>query len=195
MPSDVPADPNRAVAQWIPAVDGPLPTSGGVLGGSTVNQGAPNVSTTNAWHVKSTDAAGTNQQAITAAGDAKVTLDGEVVEIAASTPLSVTFADPGFKFARINAISSGLTTVVAAVGGKIIRVIGYTFSCNVAVQVSFQDTAGTPLTGAQSFASTGGIVWPGGVDCPAFESAVGEGMQIGLSAVAEVQGHLTYVEI
>jgi hypothetical protein len=61
-------------------VGGALPTTGSGGGGGTVDQGAPAVPA-NAWPVKPTDAAGVNQQAITAAGDAKVTLDGEQPQV------------------------------------------------------------------------------------------------------------------
>lgn len=48
-------------------------TAGGGGGGGVSDQGAPNTPS-NAWPVKPTDAAGVNQQAITSAGDAKITL-------------------------------------------------------------------------------------------------------------------------
>src|SRR6266849_4392966 len=49
-------------------------------GGGPVDQGNPNTPA-NAWPVKPTDAAGVNQQAITVTGDAKITLDGEQVDV------------------------------------------------------------------------------------------------------------------
>jgi len=51
------------------------------------------VDSTGSLRTVSTDAAGTNQQAITAAGDAKITLDGETVAIAGTVPVSGPLTD------------------------------------------------------------------------------------------------------
>jgi len=51
------------------------------------------VDSTGSLRTVSTDAAGTNQQAITAAGDAKVTLDGEAVAISGTVPVSGPLTD------------------------------------------------------------------------------------------------------
>ena len=178
-----------SVANWIPALDGPLPIDG-VLGGSTVVQGAANADTTEAWHVKVTDAAGTNQQAVTAAGDAKVTLDGETITTTPDTT--------GVKFARINCTATGLTTIVAAVTAKKIRVLAYAFTASAAINVTVQDDSGTPvvLAGAFDISATGGICFVGSRDVPAFETTAGQALNFNLSAIGvNVRGHLTYVEI
>lgn len=175
-----------SVANWIPELDGPLPTSGGVMGGSTVNQGIAAVSPSDAWHVKPTDAAGVNQAAITAAGDQKVTLDGEVV--------GVTEDATAVKYARINCTAAGTTTVIAAVGGKKIRVLGYAFTTSLAMTVTIIDSVDT-LAGAFDLVGGGGIVYAGPQGAPALQGGVGNPIQFTLSATGNVRGHITYLEI
>ena len=97
-------------------------------------------------------------------------------------------------FASINATTSGVNTVVAAVAGKKIRVLNYVFTVAAAAVVIFQDTAGTPnvLVPGFDLSAGGGIVFRGTADSPAFETAVGEGLNISLSVVVNCRGHLAY---
>ena len=116
----------------------------------------------------------TNPLAVVAAGDV------------AGTPV---------KFAKISAGSSGATAVVAAVTDKKIRVLGYAFTVSSAVQINFQDTDSNTF-GTWDFAATGGMAYDGGPACPAFETAVGEGLDIFLSStIGNCGGHLTYIEV
>jgi hypothetical protein len=80
-------------------------TSSGGSGSS--DQGAPNTPA-NAWPVKPTDAAGVNQLAITSAGDAKITLDGEVVAV--TGPLT----DAQLRASAVPVTNSGTQTVIGS---------------------------------------------------------------------------------
>jgi hypothetical protein len=73
---------DQNTGEYADVVGGALKTtlSGTVTVTGSENQGDPNTPD-KAWPVKPTDAAGVNQQAITSAGDAKITLDGEVVPV------------------------------------------------------------------------------------------------------------------
>ena len=98
------------------------------------------------------------------------------------------------KFVKIDVASSGDNTIVSAVEGKKIRVLQYALVCSDAVTVQWKSSGGTALSGAMSFAANGGI------SCPfspvgLFETAIGEGLVLNLSAAVQVSGHLVYVEV
>lgn len=99
------------------------------------------------------------------------------------------------KFAVITASSSGATTVVAAVGGKRIRVLKWSLSSNGAVNVKWQShVTPTDITGLHyltQFASAGGAYCPVGH----FQTVSGEALDINLSGAVAVGGELTYVEV
>lgn len=94
--------------------------------------------------------------------------------------------------AVITASASGATQVVAAVAGRRIRVVGYTYRVNAAVNVKWQ-SGSTDLTG---------LLYNGGAgegDSPfaneqswLFQTAVGAALNINLSAAVAVGGHVQY---
>lgn len=101
-----------------------------------------------------------------------------------------------FKFVRVNATADGDNTVVAAVSGKKLRVIGYAISATAAGVATFQDTAGTPVVFASfPLAANGGVVYDGGPECPAFETASGAGIEINCATGQDITGHMTYLEL
>jgi hypothetical protein len=100
------------------------------------------------------------------------------------------------KHAKIDTATSGNTTIVAAVTGKYIVVIGYLIVADAAVDVKFQSgTGGTDLTGPLGVAANGGAVYAGGIDCPAFETAKSTLLNLNLNGAIQVSGHITYLEV
>jgi hypothetical protein len=97
------------------------------------------------------------------------------------------------KYAAISAASAGDNTAVAAVVGKKIRVLSYAMVADNAVTARFQSDT-TDLTGAMSFAASGGI---SATFSPVghFETAVGVALQLNLGSAVGVRGHLVYVEV
>ncbi len=99
------------------------------------------------------------------------------------------------KFAKIVASASGATEVVAAVGGKRIRVLRWSLSSNGDVNVKWQSHfTPTDLTGLHyltQFASAGGSYCPVGI----FQTVSGEALDINLSGSVAVGGELVYVEV
>lgn len=99
------------------------------------------------------------------------------------------------KFAKIAAAGSGNNTVVAAVAGKKIRVLGYKLSAVGTVNAKWQSAAGgTDLTGLNYMVANTQVVVPYN---PAgwFETIAGELLNLNLSAAIAVGGELVYVEI
>lgn len=99
------------------------------------------------------------------------------------------------KFAVITASTSGATTIVAAVGGKRIRVLRMSLMSNGTVNVKWQShVTPTDLTGLYYFVANTG--WVEGY-CPVgiFQTVSGEALDINLSGNVAVGGSLTYVEV
>lgn len=100
------------------------------------------------------------------------------------------------KYARINATADGDNTVIAAVPGKQIRVLGYVITATAAGVITFQDSAASPVVFAtHSLGINGGVSYAGGDDAPAFETAQGVGVEINNPAAVDTVGHLTYSEV
>lgn len=97
------------------------------------------------------------------------------------------------KFSKIDVASSGDNAIVAAVGGKKIRVLSYVFVCSGTVNVKWRNGT-TDLMGAASFVANTGIAMP---YCPVgyFETSVAAALNLNLSAAVQVSGHITYVEV
>jgi hypothetical protein len=99
------------------------------------------------------------------------------------------------KFAKIAASTNGDNTLVAAVVGKKIRVLGYNFIANGTVNAKFQSGAGgTDLTGLKYCVANMGIsvsFSPVGW----FETASNTLLNLNLSAGIAVGGELVYVEV
>lgn len=99
------------------------------------------------------------------------------------------------KFAVITASASGVTQVVAAVGGKKIRVLSWTLVCSGAVNVKWQSAVTpTDLTGLHYFAANGGAS-PAFDPFGHFQTLTGEALNINLSGATAVGGSLQYVEV
>lgn len=98
--------------------------------------------------------------------------------------------------AKIDISSSGANTVVAAVAGRRIKVLGYTLVAAGAVTVKWQSDT-TDLSGAMALAANGVVaVAPGGDSLdpvPVLATAAGEALKITLGGAVAVAGHLTYV--
>jgi hypothetical protein len=108
----------------------------------------------------------------------------------ANTPLIV--AHSTVLYAPINATTSGNTQVVGAVSGKRIRVIAFAVVANATVNIKFQSGT-TDITGSMRVVEGGGIAhaYDGGL----FQTAVGQPLNINLSANATVGGYVVYREI
>ena len=108
----------------------------------------------------------------------------------ANSPLIV--AHSTVLYAPINATNSGNTQVVGAVSGKRIRVIAFAVVANATVNIKFQSGT-TDITGSMRVVEGGGIAhaYDGGL----FQTAVGQALNINLSANATVGGYVVYREI
>lgn len=95
------------------------------------------------------------------------------------------------KYARVNATDDGDNTVVAAVTGKSIVVIGYAVNANAAGVVTFKDATATHA----SFELTdgGSVTYAGGTSCPAFRVTKGAALVVNNAAGVDCLGHLSYV--
>jgi hypothetical protein len=101
----------------------------------------------------------------------------------------------GPQFAPIAVSANGATTVVAAVAGKVIRVLAYHWVGASAVGVKWQSHAGpTDLTGVVNPAANGGEVLPFS-PIGWFQTLVGEALDINLSVGVVVGGSLVYVTL
>ena len=97
------------------------------------------------------------------------------------------------KHVRVAAESDGDNAVIAAVAGKKVRVLGFCLNVNAAGVITIQDTNATPVVAASfELADGGSVVYTGGVDCPAFETATGYGLEISNAAGVDTLGFITY---
>jgi hypothetical protein len=100
------------------------------------------------------------------------------------------------KFAAFSATADGDNTIVAAVGGKKIRVLGYLVIATGAGVVTLQDiTTGTDRAAIRSGGDGQGAVFVGSLECPAFDTATGEGLEVNNPAGVDSHGHVTYIEV
>lgn len=100
------------------------------------------------------------------------------------------------KYVRVNATADGDNTIVAAVAGKAIRVLGYVLVVSAAGEIALQDTAASPVVHASFvLAANGGVSYAGGLGAPALETASGTGLEINNPVGVDTKGHLTYVEV
>ncbi len=105
--------------------------------------------------------------------------------------LVVTTAGGGGK-APISVATPGATTIVAAVPGKIIRVISLYMVVGGAVNINWQShTTTSDSDGVQDFATNGGIVLPFN-PIGWFDTVAGEALDIVTSNGSQVGGNLTY---
>jgi hypothetical protein len=122
---------------------------------------------------------------------------GVAVEPAAVDDSLIYVAGTGLtvKYAVIDHATSGDNEIVAAVGGKSIRVLSCFLIAAAAVVGRFEsDAGGTALTGQMNLGANGGMVLPYN---PAgwFETAAGQSLCLELGADVSVDGALSYVEV
>ena len=97
------------------------------------------------------------------------------------------------KFAIFNT-SSGATIVVAAVGGKRIKVLSWGCSANGTTNIKWQSHTAGDISGLRymtQFKDTGG----GTSRTGRFQTAVGESLDINNSAAVAISGEVAYVEV
>lgn len=94
--------------------------------------------------------------------------------------------------AAISAATLGDNTVVAAITGKKIQVIGFGLVATAANTVKFKSGAGTDLTGGMALAANGGLSAPSDRNTVEFETAAGQALVLNLSAATQVSGWVTY---
>ena len=100
------------------------------------------------------------------------------------------------KTAFANATVSGNTLVVAAVSARKIRVLGYSLNNGggAVIRVNFQSQT-TPISSTKSLAAEGGGSNVYAYQGFCFETAVGEALNLNLSALGTVGADITYVEV
>ena len=99
------------------------------------------------------------------------------------------------QFAAISAAATPNNTVVAAVAGKKIRVLGFMLVGAGAVVAKFQSGAGgTDLTGAMTLAAGTSIGVPP-FSTGLFETAVATLLNLNLSGAIQVSGFLVYCTV
>lgn len=99
-------------------------------------------------------------------------------------------------YAPIAASSSGDNTIVDAMEGKKIRVLGYVLVGAGAVNVKFQSgAAGDDLTGVMPIAGAGGGIAATPSGLGQFETDKGELLNLNLSDAVAVTGHVTYQRV
>lgn len=120
------------------------------------------------------------------AGGAGGTFDGSALA-AALDAIAAGVAVPGM-YTALAVVSAGVTELVTAQPGKVIRVFGYSLSTAVAANVIFEGTSGADLWRVDLEAVAGktganlALPWPSFV----FSTTGGEGLQINTTGAATV---------
>jgi len=117
-----------------------------------------------------------------------VSFSGKVVDgrSAVKSFVKTAFGDPA---------SLGDNAFIAAVSGKKIRVLAYRLQAAGTVEVRFADTDSVDLSQAWEFQAREGVTVASQDYGFEFESAVGKGVQVNLSAAVEVHVSVQYVEV
>ncbi len=99
------------------------------------------------------------------------------------------------KYLAVDVNSSGDNTLIAAVSGKKILVIGCVLIAAGAVNIRFEDgTGGSPLTGVMNLTTNSGFTLPLGI--PGwFKTSTNTLLNLELSGAVAVAGTLVYAEI
>ena len=98
------------------------------------------------------------------------------------------------KYAAVAATADGDNTVVAAVTGKKLRVVGYVLTSTGAGLIAIKGGT-TTLATLRVGADGGGASYAGGFDAPAFETAAGTALVVNNPAGIDTYGHISYVEV
>ena len=128
---------------------------------------------------------------VSQSGSWSVGVSGQPISVTVTnSPLTVGYST--VQYAPINATSFGDTQIIPAVSGKRIRVIAYAVIANATVSIKFRSGT-TDITGSMRIVEGGGIAhaYDGGL----FQTAVGQALNINLSANATVGGYVVYREI
>lgn len=91
----------------------------------------------------------------------------------------------------VNGTSDGDNTVIAAVTGKKIRVLGYVLHTDAAGQITVKDSSTTHAIFDMDEPMVP-ISFAGGIFCPAFETGTGLALIINTQSSQDVSGHITY---
>jgi hypothetical protein len=96
------------------------------------------------------------------------------------------------RFLEVAATADGANVLVAAASGKKVKVVSYVLTCSAPGTLVIEDTDGTNL--AQFIvAANGGVSFAGNHDGPAFQTALGKGLQTNNPAGMDVFGHIAYL--
>lgn len=98
------------------------------------------------------------------------------------------------KFKEVEADLLGDNTEIPGVPGKKLRIPGYLLTSSLALAVTFKSSGGRLLSGAMSISASQPLSYSGGFEAPAVETDVGEGFVVNNSILANVRGHVTYIE-
>jgi len=101
------------------------------------------------------------------------------------------------KYAAVSGATSGNNTLVAAVTGKKIRVLGLCIKAASAVAVRLEDGAGgTALTGVTSLVANGDLGWTLPLNLAGWcETSAATLLNMELGGAVQVSGVLTYQEV
>jgi hypothetical protein len=97
------------------------------------------------------------------------------------------------KTAFVNASSLGSNEIVAAVSGKVIRVLAASAVTTLANSVSFL-TAAVAISAASPLAANGGFVLPHN-PYGWFNTVAGEALNVNLSVATSTAVNITYIEV
>jgi hypothetical protein len=98
------------------------------------------------------------------------------------------------RFLAVNATSDSDQDLIAAADvpqGKRIRVINYVLNVNAAGVITLQDTDNTLLAKFELLDSTS-VSFVGTINSPAFDLALGKGLEISNASSVDTFGHLAY---
>lgn len=109
-------------------------------------------------------------------------------------PGSAKLAKSTLRYALINATTEGgANTIVAAVEGRKIIVVGYAVSVTKVGAYTFKDA--TASRAKLQLPENGGATYSGSVNAPAWEGAEGKALELETVATGKAYGHLCYVLI
>lgn len=100
------------------------------------------------------------------------------------------------KYAVVDAAADGDNSIVAAVSGKKIRVVGYGLTITGGTAILRDAAADTARAKFISGATTHlAVSYAGGPAAPAFETASGQGLEVNNGTGVDTFGHVAYQEV
>src|SRR6266496_2917674 len=102
------------------------------------------------------------------------------------------WGDGELKYLLVQATADGANVLVAAVANKRIKVISYVLTVTAAGTLVVEETGGTDLANF-SLGINGGVSFAGCYEGPAFQTALGQGLQTNNPAGVDVFGHIAYL--